>query len=353
MAESSAPTVAGSRSVADNEYEVLSSGFAADGVLGQWTSSSPVFGDSTGRQVKVRANFFALVGGHYYSSGTSDLVKSIAANASGSTRHDLVVLGLNRSTLAVTSYVKAGTPGAGSPPALQRDARGLTTGLWEIPLAQVAVINGASNLAAGDVTNVAWYSRGNVVTSVSGLTASTLIQPDAASYPFWENTDTGATFESVSGAWRRWPWYAARGIIGGQRYTSGATLVSGIGSSELLGGISSGSVSLEANRRYRLHLNCRIAASANDLYFTARIRETNISGTVVGFWQQLMRALGASHDWWFTNEIVNASATTKTYVASFSVTSGTINSNAGSTSSPAGIWVEDMGPSSPNFVTTI
>ncbi len=349
MAESSAPTVAGSRAVADNEYELLSSGFAADGVLGQWTQSTPVFADSTGRQVKVRAGFTALVGGHVYQSGTSDIVKSISANASGSTRIDMIVLGLDRSTLAVTSYVKAGTPGAGAPPALQRDARGLTTGKWEIPIGMVNVVNGAANLAAGDVTNIAWFSRGSAVATAS----TTPPQPDAASYTRLVHTDTGNEFESVSNAWRRYPWQHARGIVGGQRYTSGATLVASIGSSETLAGLSSGTVSLEANRRYRIHLNLRVATSAADQYFTARVRETNLAGSVIGFWQQLMRATGASHDWWFMNEITNATATTKTYVASLSTATGAINSNAGSTQTPAGIWVEDMGPSSPSVVTTI
>lgn len=351
MAESSAPTVAGSRAVTDDEYEVLSSGFAADGVLGQWTQSTPVFGDSTGRQVKVRAGFSALVGGHVYRSGTSDTIRSIAANASGSTRYDLVVLGLNRSTLAVTSYVKAGTPGSGGPPALQRDARGLTTGIWEIPLAQVTVVNGAATIAAGDVANVAWFSRGSVATSPAAVNAA--IQPDPASYPFWENSDTGALFESVSNAWRRWPWYNARGIIGGKRYTSGATLIASIGSSEALAGMDSATVSLEANRRYRIHLHLRIAASTSTQYFTARVRETNLAGSVIGLWQHWMPAAGASFDWYFVNEITNATATTKTYVATLSTATGLLNCNAGSTQTPAGIWVEDVGPSSPSFVTVV
>lgn len=349
MAESSAPTISGSRSVADQEYEVLSSGFAADGVLGQWTNSTPVFGDSSGRQVKIRANFFALVGGHYYSSGTSDTIRSISANASGSTRIDLVVLGLNRSTLAVTSYIKNGTPGAGAPPALQRDARGLTTGIWEIPIAQVTVVNGAATIAVGDVTNIAWYSRGNVV----GTLSTAPPQPDAASYPYLIHTDTGTMFESLSNAWRRWPWQVARGMIGGKRYTSGATLVASIGTSETLAGLDSGSVSLEANRRYRLHLHSRIAVSANDTYFTVRLRETNISGTVVGFWNQLVRGFGANHDYEFVQEITTSASATKTYVASFQTASNTLNSNAGSTTSPAGVWVEDVGPSLPNVVTVV
>lgn len=349
VAESSAPTVAGSRAVTDDDYELLSSGFAADGVLGQWTQATPVFADSTGRQVKVRAGFTALVGGHVYRSGTSDIVRSISANASGSTRIDMIVLGLDRSTLAVTSYVKAGTPGAGAPPALQRDARGLTSGKWEIPIGMVTVINGAANLAAGDVSNIAWFSRGDAVATASTAPP----QPDAASYTRLLHTDTGYEFESVSNAWRRYPWQMARGFIGGKRYT-GATTLASIGTSEALTGMDSGSVSLEANRRYRVHVHLKTVSTAGN-YMTVRVRETNISGTIIVQQNVWQTATGAHIDWHFMADLTNSSATTKTYVVTLSGSTGTTNVNQGNVSSTglAGVFVEDLGPSAPNAITNV
>ncbi len=151
MAESSWPTVAGSRVVTDDQWEQLASAFSDDGIVDAPGASTAVYGDGSGRQVKIRANKLAVVGGHGYFSGTSDVVKTITANVSGLTRIDRVVLGLDRTTWAVTSYVKAGTPGSGTAPALQRDAKGVGTGKWEISLATVTVVNGASLISASDV----------------------------------------------------------------------------------------------------------------------------------------------------------------------------------------------------------
>ncbi len=279
MAESSSPTIAGSRSVADQEYEVMSSGFAADGVMVPWSSSTPVFGDSSGRQVKVRANFYALVGGHYYSSGTSDLIKSISANASGSTRIDLVVLGLNRSTLAVTSYVKNGTPGAGVPPALQRDARGLTTGIWEIPLAQVTVVNGAATIAAGDVTNIGWFSSGSTVVT----TSTSALQPPVADYSELRHSDTGLTYEAVSGAWRRAPWGTAWGFQKGNQWTGSGSIYS-LTTSMADSGMRTGSYAFLAGRMYKVRFRAwGLFTATSDVWVTTYVQiRLGDGSTIIG-----------------------------------------------------------------------
>lgn len=159
MAESTwpDPSTTPSRLVNDIQYEKLFS-VMGDGLLG--TPLTPaVVGDSTGLQVKIKANTRGLVKGHMYDAGTTDVVKTIAANTSGSTRLDLVVLQLDRATWKVTSQVKLGTPGASTPPTVQRDADDTATGTgkFEIPLAQVTVANGASTITAGNVKPLAYY----------------------------------------------------------------------------------------------------------------------------------------------------------------------------------------------------
>jgi hypothetical protein len=347
VAESSWPTIAAGRAVTDDQYELMAAGYATDGVIGQWTDPTPVYADSSGRQVKIRANFTALVGGHGYSSGTSDTIKSIAANSSGSTRIDLIVLRLTRSTMAVTSEVKAGTPGAGVPPALTRDARGSGTGVWEIPIGQVTVANGAATLAAGTVTNIAWYSR---MGTVATLSTSTL-QPEVSIYPWRQFTDTGVRYESISGAWRAHPWQTAWGIIGGRRYQSNTTVAGPIGLTEAVGNIQSGTINLVADRRYRIHVHCRVAGDSTGISFTARARETNISGTTVGLWQQTMVDFGWSGDYHFVNEFISPGTTTRTYILTLKTEGGLVNSNSGTANTPSGIWVEDVGPATPNVVT--
>lgn len=122
------------------------------GVLGDFTSPQLIFGDSSGRQVKVAADRYALVRGHTWWSGSTIVTKSIGANSSGSTRIDLVVLRLSRTTWDVTVEVVAGTPGGGAPSPTQGAG---TTGTWELPLATVSVANGAASISAANVTYVA------------------------------------------------------------------------------------------------------------------------------------------------------------------------------------------------------
>jgi hypothetical protein len=150
MAEASWPSPnhgSPARSVTDTEYVRLAP-WNSDGVFA--SASDVVYANSSGMQVHVRAGKYAIVRGHAWTSGTAEYNLTIAANSSGSTRVDTVVLRLDRSTWDVTAAVRQGTPGSGAP-ALQRDTG--DTGLWEIPLADITVLNGASSIAAGNVTS--------------------------------------------------------------------------------------------------------------------------------------------------------------------------------------------------------
>lgn len=160
MAESTWPDPATTpaRQVSDIQYEQLAvAGYLESGVVGT-SASGAAFADSTGRQVKIKANTKAIIRGRMYNSGTTDIVKAVTANTSGSIRIDLLVLQLDRATWRVTSVIKAGTPGAGVP-ALQQDldTAGAGAGKWEIPLAVITVVNNASTLNPADVVCVAPY----------------------------------------------------------------------------------------------------------------------------------------------------------------------------------------------------
>lgn len=139
----------------------MCSSFMPDGIVGTIADTTAVYADSTGMQVKIRSGKIATVHGHGWYSGSSDFTKTVTANASGSARVDLVVLRLSRSTWAITAEVKAGTPGSGVPPSLTQDAATTGAGVWEIPLATVAVANGAVTIAAGNVTNAQQYVAPN------------------------------------------------------------------------------------------------------------------------------------------------------------------------------------------------
>lgn len=131
-----------SRNVTDGEYERIAARFSDDGVDGSPVDAA-VAAAGAGLQVVVRANVWASLRGHAWTSGTTDVTLTVAANSSGSTRTDRVVLRLDRSTWDVTAVVLPGTPGSGAP-ALTQDAG--DTGVWEIPLAKVAVPDSATSV---------------------------------------------------------------------------------------------------------------------------------------------------------------------------------------------------------------
>lgn len=115
-------------------------------------SALQVYGNSSGLQVLVRSGS-ALVRGVMYSN-TADVTLAIGANSSGSTRIDRVVLRMNRGAATVSLVVIAGTPGGTPvPPAITQTVGGT----WDITLAQVRVVTGATTIAPGDVSDERVY----------------------------------------------------------------------------------------------------------------------------------------------------------------------------------------------------
>lgn len=164
--------------VTDVQYETLRLGDTYDGLVGGLPSDSkPVYGDASGRQVKIRAGKSYILRGFAWSSGSTDTVVPISANASGSTRIDVVALQLNRSDWSVDVVVVAGTPGSGAP-AVTRSTG--TTGVYQQPLAEVTVINGASTINAADVINRAWWLDPDGTILCNGATRTASAPPPSA-----------------------------------------------------------------------------------------------------------------------------------------------------------------------------
>lgn len=95
----------------------------------------------------------AMVQGFYYRNDAPKVL-AIAANASGSTRIDTVVLRLNRTANTLIAAVLQGTPGAGAPALTQ-----IVGGTWELAIANITVPNNAASIVAGNVADVRTYSR--------------------------------------------------------------------------------------------------------------------------------------------------------------------------------------------------
>jgi hypothetical protein len=143
MAQDSWPSPAhNTRQVTDAEYERMAARWSDDGVYGS-PGDPPVVTAGTGLSVTIRASVQASVRGHLWYSGTTDTSLAIAANSSGQTRTDRIVLRLDRSDWTVRAVVRQGTPGSGAPALVQDPS---VTDLWEIPLAQASVLNGAASV---------------------------------------------------------------------------------------------------------------------------------------------------------------------------------------------------------------
>lgn len=348
MAESSWPTTAGSRVVLDQEYEALARAWSGsgDGVIGYPGDTTVGYADASGRQVKVRSGKLGQIRGRGWYSGTTDTTLAVTANASGSTRMDLLVLRLTRSTWAITTVVKAGTPGAGNPSLTQDTVSGISTsGVWEIPLLLITVVNGETSLSSGEVSDVAWYMQGDTVV----CTSTNPYQPSATAYTRLRHSDTGHTYVSSSSAWRREDWFSAWGLVGGKRYDDGTGSFIGVnaGPAEFLPGMDSGSLTLPASRAYEIRATTRVlTASGGGTLWVGRIRDTNLAGTLRG---------EAADDFGLNATAVTktimghyetgGSPETKTFVVTAATSSGAMNSYHGDSGVYVGIGVFDVGPS--------
>lgn len=159
MAELSYPT-SGGGSVTDTKYEQLIGQYGPSGLVGDYNASQKlVYADSTGRQIKIRANRAAIVRGFRWETDSAGLTVPIAANSSGQLRYDRVVLRLDRSTWTVSLVVIQGQPSASpsNPDYYQQEG---PTGYWDLRLARVAVASGAVTIAAGDVQHQAFHIGG-------------------------------------------------------------------------------------------------------------------------------------------------------------------------------------------------
>lgn len=185
MAEVSYPAASyNSGAVTDAEYEQLAARFSDNGLYGSPSDPPPVAAGA-GLQVLVRAGLTGSLRARAWTSGPSDVPLTIAANSSGATRVDSVVLRLDRSTWLVRAAVRAGTPGAGEPTLVRQTG---DTGLFEELMATVTVPNGATSVT---VTPRPLY----VGSRVRAATSSTL-PPAAASGEI--------TFEADTGRWTGW-----------------------------------------------------------------------------------------------------------------------------------------------------
>jgi hypothetical protein len=187
-----------SRAITLGEHENLAAPLGLSGLTTFGAGILPLYADSTGRQVKLRAGVSALLRGTRFNN-TSETTIAIGANSSGNTRIDLVVLRLDRSTYVVTPTVIAGTASA-TPvaPSPVRNEQGGSPDYFDQPLAEVTVLDGATTITATQVKSRAWWISG------SGYVGYSTAQPPVVAGVVWRESDTGfAYIGSTGGTWQR------------------------------------------------------------------------------------------------------------------------------------------------------
>lgn len=161
------PLDVGSVSVA--EWSLMARFWMPNGVMEAQSDELQVFGDSSGRQVKVRAGIAYNLGIYYQNTAVETL--ALAANSSGNPRRDLVVIRLDFSVSPTTIelHVIQGTPAASpsTPAPIQ------TSTVWDLPLGYAVVANGAVTIASGDVVDQREWATPVGVPQVDGLISTT------------------------------------------------------------------------------------------------------------------------------------------------------------------------------------
>lgn len=155
------------RDALSGDWDLLLRRALASGVLRGRLNALEVFGDSTGMQVKVKSGE-AMIDGRFFRSDAQETLAVTAANATNP-RIDYVVAQLDRANNIIDFAIVAGTPAA-SPavPALTQNE----TGIWQLPLARVAVGAAVSTITAGNVTDVRMYA-GRQSKHVAGVAGDT------------------------------------------------------------------------------------------------------------------------------------------------------------------------------------
>lgn len=137
------------------EWEAMAKYWMPNGVIYGYLLDAEPFGDSSGRQVKVRTGG-AFVEGHYWDSDAT-VTLALSANSSGNPRRDLIVVRLDQSvspaTLALA--VVTGTP-AGSP---STPSVTYSSTVKELALGYATVADGATTIASGDVVDLRAWAR--------------------------------------------------------------------------------------------------------------------------------------------------------------------------------------------------
>lgn len=216
--------------------------------------------------------------GTYVSTNDATLNVSIAAADPSNPRIDLIVYKVQDAAYsgAVNSgsiVAVTGTP-AGSPSAPATPSNALV-------LAQIAVSASDTSIVTGDITDRRTFlsSVGGIIRCTTstrpgiGTVAEGQVIYETNTDSFYYTTDTGTTWLRIATDLNQ-----GKGVVGGNRYPGSGTLGGGLGVTENTTNFETATVSLEANRRYKIVMHFQYIGTNTGDVFQWKIRETSLAG---------------------------------------------------------------------------
>jgi hypothetical protein len=193
------------RAISLAEHEQILLPFGRTGFIG-YSATLPVYAGASARTLFLRAGVRGTVRGTRFNITTEHTVgpDMILANTSGSPRRDLLVMRLNREAAApnqftVSPVVITGTP-APTPvaPAPVRNDTMDGTGVWDLPVTEIPVPNGATTLTLAASDFRGWW------TSPSGYTGLSYAMPPVEPGLIFRANDSGISYIGTNtGRWQR------------------------------------------------------------------------------------------------------------------------------------------------------
>jgi hypothetical protein len=161
MAERYFPFDAGAGAiVVEDDWYKMARGYMLDGIIYQLATeiTSPYVGPGTSglrvtavtlMDVSVNVGLASVRGGCYENTAAKTLTATTAP-AGGNSRHDIVVLRLDRSANTITALIQAGTPAATGSQVDPTLNKGPVT--WDVPLARLLITGGSGTV--GTITDL-------------------------------------------------------------------------------------------------------------------------------------------------------------------------------------------------------
>lgn len=194
-----------SRAISLAEHEQILLPFGRTGFL-NYSATLPVYAGAAARTLMLRVGTRGTVRGTRFNITAEHTIGPdvILANTSGSPRRDLLVMRLNREAAAPNQFTVSPVVITGAPaavpvaPAPVRNDTSDGTGVWDLPVTEIPVPNGATTLTITAADFRGWWC------TPSGYTGLEVAKPPTEPGLIFRANDSGISYiASNTGKWQR------------------------------------------------------------------------------------------------------------------------------------------------------